>query len=275
MPSLRKFFPILFLFALQGCLSTWIRMEDGTVMAPGRSDFAMALGSVPRASYSCPENAILSNRSDGSVACGTWTYATATDSFGRTYGTSGMIYAPARRSLEREPHLALAWRLGALGPFGPFTGLELGIQAEAATNPVSQEYKLALGLPGSDSIVSHSLIGGWGTGLWVDNTWFLQYAASRRSAPWLFYGSLRTTLQATQIADLLSSMRLNHNRTWDVQAAAGVKLKLGDAPVIPDWMILGTTVDLTNAAFPSFDGTEAKQVGGVGVAIAFGMGWTW
>ena len=275
MSSLRKFFPILFLLALQGCLSTWIRMEDGTVLAPGRSDFAMALASVPRADYVCPENANLSDRPDGSVACRTWTYAPATSSNGYTYSTPTYVYSPAQLNIDREPHLALAWRLGALGPFGPFTGLELGVQAELATNPVSQEYKLALGLPGSDSIVSHSLIGGWGTGLWVDNTWFLQYAASRRFEPWLFYGSLRTSLQATQIADLLSNLRLSHNRTWDCQAAAGVKLKLGEIPVIPDWLLLGSTIDLTNAAFPSFDGSEAKQASGVGVAFAFGMGWTW
>jgi len=278
MSSLRNLIPFVPLLFLQGCLATWMRMEDGTVLAPGRSEFAMVGGTVPRPEYVCDQG-WSSTDSLGRAICEDWTYQMVLDTFpgGGTgsHSVYNRVLTPARRLDAREPHFAMMWRLGALGPFGPFTGLELGIQAEGATNPVSQEYRLSLGLPGSDSVVAHSLIGGWGTGLWADNSWFLQYAASRRFGALRTYGSFRATLQASQLQDLFSSDKLEHRRTWDYQAAAGVRADLPPIAVLPDWLVLGATMDLGNAGYPSFDAPEGKQPSGIGMAWGFGTGWSW
>jgi hypothetical protein len=278
MPSLPRLLPILLSIFLQGCLATWMRMEDGTVLAPGRSEFAMVAGSVPRPEFDCDKGWITTD-SLGRQVCEEWTY-TWTD-YTNPDGSTGGYSIPRRESRAvrridtREPHFAMMWRLGALGPFGPFTGLQLGIQAEGATNPVSQEYHLAVGLPGSDSLVAHSLIGGWGTGLWADNSWFLQYAASRRIGVFRTYGSVRATLQASQFQDLFGSDKLEHRRTWDYQAAAGVRADLPSIAVLPDWVVLGATVDLGYAGYPGIDAPEGKQPSGLGMAWGFGMGWGW
>lgn len=278
MTSIPRLLPILLLILLQGCLATWMRMEDGTVLQPGRSEFAMVAGSVPRPENVC-DKGWESRDSLGRAVCEDWTYSwmevVNPDGSGYGYSEQRMHVYPVRRVETREPHFAMMWRLGALGPFGPFTGLELGIQAEGATNPVSQEYRLALGLPGSDSVVAHSLIGGWGTGLWADNSWFLQYAASRRFGALRTFGSVRATLQASQFQDLFSSDKLEHRRTWDYQAAAGVRADLPPISVIPDWMVLGATFDLGNAGYPDFDAPEGGQPSGIGMAWGVGMGWSW
>jgi len=277
MSSLPRFIPILILIFLQGCLATWMRMEDGTVLQPGRTEFAVVGGSVPRQDVVC--GGYIVRDSLGREVCEYWVEGWKTLTFpdGTTsgYPIVSQAQGPVRWVEEYEPHFAVMWRLGALGPFGPFTGLELGIQAEGATNPVSQEYRLALGLPGSDSVVSHSLIGGWGTGLWADNSWFLQYAASRRFGAFRTYGSFRATLQASQFQDLFDSDRLEHRRTWDFQAAGGVRANLPLVEVLPDWLVLGATMNLGNAGYPRFESPEGGQPSGIGMAWGFGMGWAW
>ncbi len=250
-------------------------MEDGTVLQPGRSDFFLAYGRVPRPKYDCGGYAV-DFQSDGTVSC---TDYSSIYGYGQSYNSNQDFSssAPKTPSLvwEQEQHFAMGWRLGVLDKFGPFTGLEVGIQTEAATNPVSQEYKVAIGLPGSDSSVAHSLIGGWGTGMWADNEWFLQYAASKRFGSWRWFGSLRTTLQATQLQDLFSRDNFLHHRTWDTQAALGVKVQLGEIPIIPDWMAFGITADLSHAGYPSFQTSKMGQESGMGVAWATTMGWSW
>jgi hypothetical protein len=273
MTSFPRLLPILLSIFLQGCLATWMRMEDGTVLAPGKSDFAMAIGTVPRPEYRC-DIGYDGTDSLGRRVCEDWSYAQADVANPFGYQGTRTLY-PVRVVVNREPHFALAWRLGALSAFGPFTGLELGIQAEGATNPVSQEYRLALGLPGSDSILAHSLIGGWGTGIWADNSWFLQYAASRRFGSLLWYGSARGTLQATQMQNLFDFDLLKHKRTMDFQVATGVKAQLPPIDVVPDWISFGTTVNLGHGGYPSFDSDGGEQDKGIGVAWGVGMGWGW
>ena len=266
---------ILVPLLLQGCLSTWIRMEDGTVLQPGKSDFSVAYGTVPRPSYKCSGSGYANLQvSSGDIVCEEYNYDWRLTDTGYV-DLSTRTITPASRRDVREPHFGFAWRLGLLGPFGPFAGLEAGMQAEGATNPMSQEFKLALGLPGSDSLVAHSLIAGWGIGMWTDNSWFVQYAASRRFGQWRFYGSTRATLQATQPQSTLDTTMFVHKRSWDYQIAGGVKVHLGEVRVIPDWLLAGATVDLGHSGYPTFDVSEARQPSGIGVAYAIGMGWTW
>jgi len=253
---------------LQGCLSSWIRLEDGTVLAPGRSEFGVALASAPRVQAKCVDS---DHRVDslGRETCVRYRYG-ETEWGGLAYSIDTL---PERTIRTRDPDWALAWRLGVLGPFGPFTGLELGIHAEFPTNPVSQEFRLALGLPGSDSLRAHSLLAGWGTGMWADDNWFLQYAASRRFGRCRVFGSLRATLQATQLEDALDGDRFHHKRSWDVQSGVGARFDLGSAKVVPDWLVVGATADYSHAGLPEIG--ASKQVDGFGVAWTSAMGWTW
>lgn len=253
-------------------------MEDGTVLAPGRTEFAIAVGTVPRGSHTCPDDYDHAFRdAGGRILCERWSQgADIRNPDGSwTWAPGKTDTSAARFDLLREWHGALSWRLGAVGPFGPFAGLEAGLQLEGATNPVSQEFKVALGLPGTDSLFAHSLIGGWGVGLWTDDSWFVQYAASRRIGPMRAYASLRGTLQATPYQTLFDSTRFIHHRTWDWQASAGFKAEIGEHPVLPDWILVGATADLTHAGFPGLESFDARQPSGLGVGVSLASGWTW
>lgn len=270
---------------LQGCLSTWIRMEDGTVLAPGRSDFSIALGSVPRTTYDCGQGYV-GKDSTGRFACEEWYfreryqelyYDSASQTYQGGYYTydGGRNHFDPRVDVDREFHVALNWKLGVLGAFGPFTGMQVGMQTEFATAPVTQEFHVAIGLPGSDSSVAHSLAAGWGVGMWADNSWFLQYAASRRFGICRVFGSLRGTLQPSMTAMDIDKGRFESDRSWDLQAAVGAKVPLGRVAVLPDWIGLGATVDLMHAGYPSLDADDLGQESGMGTAWALAMGWNW
>lgn len=263
---------------LQGCLSTWMRLEDGTVLAPGHTEFALAYGKVPRVAHDCSDFTRRRRVGDHDLVCveppNYYPYDPETETFSLDT-TAVETVTPSTLSRETESHFGLAWRLGALGPFGPFTGLEVGLQTEVPTAPISQEFRVALGLPGSDSIRAHSLIAGWGTGMWADDTWFLQYAASRTFGPCRVFGSLRGAIQATYIADLLDGDKLEHLRTWDVQLGTGARVKLGRAPVLPDWLLIGLTADLSHQGYPELGSSTEVQAEGFGVAWTSAMGWAW
>ena len=243
-------------------------MEDGTVLAPGRSEFSQAIGVAPRLSLECPDYGSTTRDTSGRLVC-------AVVIIGDNLSDYTISYAPVERRTRSEPHFGLNWRLGLLGPFGPFAGLEGGLQTEVATYPVSQEFHLALGLPGSDSLWAHSLLVGWGIGMWADNSCFLQYAASRRLGPVRGYGSLRATLQGTRFDMDFEELRFQHDRTWDVQAAGGAKWTLAEIPVVPDWLSVGFTVDLVHSGYPTLDEFKERQPVGLGTAWTFGMGWDW
>lgn len=258
--------------AFQGCLATWMRLEDGTVLRPGRSELTLAGGKVPRTEWVCPDpDAWLERTSEGQLRCA---HATAHESWGRIDSAKTFQTSAPSDSTSMEEHFGLAWRLGAMGPFGPFTGLELGLQMEVPTAPASQEFRVALGLPGSDSVFAHSLIAGWGTGMWADDTWFLQYALSRRFGRARVYGSWRGTLQATSSSDVIDGDRFRQDRTWEQQIGAGMRYSLGSIPVVPDWVVLGATASLLHKGYPSLD-LETPQAEGFGVAWAVGGGWSW
>ena len=242
-------------------------MEDGTILPPGRSDFALGMSSVPRVYEDCTRGDLRRDSLDRAF-CTDWYWTNWTGSFESRTDT-----LPTIERNERSPLFGLTWRLGAFGPFGPFTGLEIGLHAEAPNNPITQEFRVAVGLPSPDSTFAHSVITGWGTGAWADNSWFLQYAASRTWKPWRVFGSVRGTLQGTQIADAIESDRFQHKRSWDLQTTLGGRLALPEAKVVPDWLLLGATANLSHSGLPEIG--EARQLGGIGVAWTSGMGWSW
>ena len=255
------------------------------MLAPGRSDFSIALGSVPRTTYDCGQGYV-GKDSTGRFACEEWYfreryqelyYDSASQTYQGGYYTydGGRNHFDPRVDVDREFHVALNWKLGVLGAFGPFTGMQVGMQTEFATAPVTQEFHVAIGLPGSDSSVAHSLAAGWGVGMWADNSWFLQYAVSRRFGICRVFGSLRGTLQPSMTAMDIDKGRFESDRSWDLQAAVGAKVPLGRVAVLPDWIGLGATVDLMHAGYPSLDADDLGQESGMGTAWALAMGWNW
>lgn len=259
---------------LQGCIATWIHMEDGTVLRPGGVDFHLSAGMAPTVSGSCPEGRLKTVR--GVPSCTRISYETVLDtSTGNYFGKIVGDTTPAALSSGSKAHYAAAWSLGALGSFGPFTGLEVGIQVEGPTDPISQEYRVAVGLPRPDSTWSHSLGAGWGTGMWADDTWFLQYAASWTRGNLRLFGNWRSSLQATRMefADLPD--RFRHDRNWDHQATFGWKYRLAAVPVIPDWIGGAVTFDLNHSALPTTEQSEIDQPTGWGAAWNLTTGWSW
>ncbi|MCB9497811.1 MAG: hypothetical protein H6686_13065 [Fibrobacteria bacterium] len=256
---------------LQGCLATVMRLEDGTILPPGSSDFALATGKVDRTDLVCPDPTTYLEVPDaGSPSCvgrSGWTYEG-----GFPQGSSRTLSDP-RVVSHREAHFGLVWRLGALGPFGPFTGLELGMQSEVATYPATQEFRLALGLPGSDSVWAQSLLAGWGIGMWADNSWFLQYALSRRWGDVSLFGSWRSTLQATSMQDVMIDGSFQHERTWEHQLGGGARYRLGEAPVLPDWLQCAATLNLVHQGYP--EDTRFRQPEGTSLVWTLAWGWRW
>ena len=270
-PRIKHILILPSLLVLQGCLSTWVHMEDGTVLSPGRVDFQLSAGEVPTLSANCPEGNV--QLRSGSPVCLTNRGYTIDPSTHSVVDLNDTV--PAKVTSTPQSHYAAAWSLGSLGPFGPFKGLEVGLQVEGPTYPISQEFRATVGLPSPDSIWSHSLGAGWGIGMWADDTWFFQYAASWSRGNLRLFGNWRSTLQATRMEFVSLPSSFHHDRTWDHQATAGCKYRLGDIPVIPDWIGAAATLDLSHTSLPDMNQSELPQRTGLGFSWNATMGWSW
>jgi hypothetical protein len=144
------------------------------------------------------------------------------------------------------------YRLGLKDKWGPFPGAELEWHVEAPTSPVTMEFAMNLALPTGNPAPTaasfhHKLGAGWGIGAWADNSFFLEYAASKSVGPPLFFSNLRGTYLATQIGDVLRddfSKPLPSHRVLVFQAGGGIFLRLPDWPVAPDFLIPQVIVTL-------------------------------
>lgn len=133
------------------------------------------------------------------------------------------------------------YRFGVAEKLGPFPGVDLGWHLEIPTNPGTMEFDARLAFPaGKNEYIHHSLSGGWGIGMWADNTLFAEYAVSgkiRRSSLFL---NIRTTYLATQFFKVFSEdidKPFTHNQRLIYQAGAGFSYILPDIPVLPDFII--------------------------------------
>jgi hypothetical protein len=144
------------------------------------------------------------------------------------------------------------YRLGLKDHWGPFPGSELEWHVEAPTGPVTMEFAMNLALPTGNpapdaQAFRHKLGAGWGIGAWADNSFFLEYAASRNVGLPRFFGNLRATYLATQISDVLGddfSKPLPSHRVLIVQAGMGASFRIHDWPVVPDFLIPQLNVTL-------------------------------
>jgi hypothetical protein len=226
---------------LQGCLYSSHHFNTGRILAPGNTAVTIGYGHMNLNQADCREFEGWYAETDSLdvTRCVQWN---------RQPGDT----AP-RRTMKPEivetslPRFSLGYRLGVRGPWGPFTGVEMGWHLEAPTNPGSAEFDLKFGLPTAGAKrFFHTASGGWIVGMWSDNSFFGEYAASRAFGTGYdahaLYGSWRLTRLATQpdevfVTDTTTGMpSFGTRRRWANQATVGFHVRLPAIPIIPDYL---------------------------------------
>lgn len=256
---------------LQGCLYTSHHFNSGRILEPGNTAVTLGYGNMKLRAPDCED----------------YSYWTDTDSLGvtrcvrHTWDSIGGGRMDTTDIILREsslPRFSLGYRLGVRGPWGPFTGVELGWHMEAPTNPGSVEFDMKFGLPNFKSPnFHHSLSGGWIVGMWADNSFFGEYAASRAFGPGsdahALYFSYRLTRLATQPTevfgtDSLSNSFMHNNRTAH-QGTVGLQVRLPAWPVVPDYVSPQAT--FSTPWVPVFDDVAPE----IPVIMNFNIGFGW
>jgi hypothetical protein len=247
----------LALFGLPGCLYTGHHYNNGRILSPGNTAVTVGYGSDKAYSLHCPDRHVLEQDSAGVFECIPMRLGIlGTDTETEDTLTPGTRYQSGSK-------FSLGYRLGVRGPWGPFTGAELGWHLEAPTAPITAEFDFKLGLPNASSVkYFHSVSLGWGIGVWVDNSFFAEYAAARSfgqgEEAHTLYASYRATYLATQPFELMDTeeeLRFQSHRRLVQQASLGFHWSLPGIPILPDYFspqITATTpwVRATDEAVP-------------------------
>lgn len=242
---------LLSAWMLAGCLYSTHHFHTGMILPAGKSRTTLGIGRQPlwvcRGYAEEPEGA-------RAHACG--------DSAGESVSRSETAKGSVNFSLGLKDRL------------GPFPGAEMEAHLEGPTNPATMEFALNLALPARPSL-HHKLGAGWGTGAWADNSFFLEYAASRDYGRPVFFGNLRLTWLATQMGEVLGedfASALPSRRHWVGQAGAGLSMGLPDWPVAPDFLIPYLSVTLPQ--LPSGEGKfRARDIPLAQWDMNFAFGW--
>jgi hypothetical protein len=221
---------LLFTLLLTGCLYSVHHFNTGVLMPAGRSQGTLGVGRQPQ--WRC-----VHYHTDSTVA----QHACNENDSGVELARKSDIFKGS-----------FNYRLGVKDQWGPFPGAEMEWHVEAPTGPVTMEFAMNLAMPTGNPAPTaasfhHSLGAGWGIGAWADNSFFMEYAASKSAGRPLFFGNLRGTYLATQISDVLGddfSKPLPSRRLLVFQAGLGVSFRLPDWPVAPDFIIPQLNVTL-------------------------------
>jgi hypothetical protein len=172
------------------------------------------------------------------------------------------------------------YRIGILRkyPFG--RGLEIGYHLEYAQrkerekivpfSPPLLEIDTRFGLPDftlHKSIFHHNVNAGWDVGQWVDNGWFLGYAAGWEFNMTIPYISLRYFSTATDLinrGDLSENTFTKHEKTRGVRLCGGISLKMpANHNFIPEYITPEVSL-----IFPNFNKTQP-----IGFSFTLGIRW--
>lgn len=260
---------------LSGCLYTSQHFNSGRILEPGETSVTLGYGKAHFLEAQCPDQYDVATRtaSDPPV-CRSWYAGGGLD------GTPGYPRAedsilPVAWESINTPKFSLGYRLGVRKQWGPLTGIELGWTLEAPTNPISLEFDLKVGLPSPKAWkVDHSLSGGWGIGMWADNSWFLEYAASKTLGNQTFYLGYRYTALATQPQDLEDSFeewKFAHRPRDIQQASLGWFFRLPEIAVIPDF--LGPQVTVTTPMLTGLSDAIPSTDRDYDLNLNLGFGW--
>jgi hypothetical protein len=267
--------PIIFAapLLLSGCLYTSHHFNSGRTLDPGNTAVTLGAGKIKLFERSCNYHEGFYDFQDslGVLHC-------VRARWDGTGGLPGDTVAPTLIE-SNLPKISLGYRLGVRKQWGPFTGVELGWQLEAPTNPGSAEFDLKLGLPGSGrGRFHHSFSGGWIVGMWSDNSFFGEYAASRAFGPGdsahALYASYRFTRLATQPDDVFSdssgrSLRFGKRTRNTHQATVGFHWRLPALPVLPDFLSPQATISVPWVA--ALGGVKPEDA--LLLDINLGFGW--
>jgi hypothetical protein len=159
---------------------------------------------------------------------------------GKTRIITGVGYHTYNESTITK--FSLNYRVGVLKKLGPFPGADLGWHLEIPTNPGTMEFDFKLAMPNLESLrFNHSLNLGWGIGMWADNTFFGEYAASARLlGKHLFFINLRSTYLATQFFKVFDEdidQPLTHKQRWIYQSSLGLYFQIPELFIVPDYII--------------------------------------
>lgn len=261
---------------LQSCLYTSHHFNTGRVLAPGNTAVTVGYGHMNLYQASCQENDGWYPETDSLdvTRCVQWN---------RWGGDSTPRITRKPEIVESElPRFSLGYRLGARGPWGPFTGVELGWHMEAPTNPGSAEFDVKFGLPTAGSTrFFHSASGGWIIGMWSDNSFFGEYAASRvfgkggaAGDAHALYASYRLTHLATQPDEIFINesttlaQSFAHKKRWANQATVGFHVRMPALPILPDY--LSPQATFSTPWVPVLDGVRPEKDYLLNLNLGFG-----
>ena len=271
----RGILAVLALIALSslftGCLYTTHHFNSGRILEPGQTAVTIGYGVARIYEQGCPDDWNRPVGDSNTTHCERYVENTPFSS------VRDSVMIRQRVTSYPVPKLSLGYRLGVRGPWGPFTGVEMGWHLEAPTNPGTIEFDLKFGLPLPRPLIAkfhHSLTGGWGVGNWADNSWFLEYAASRDLGRHSFYGNYRYTRLATQAPEINESAeawKFESQTGHSHQAALGFFLRLPDIFLIPDYVT--PQAILTFPIKAPFVKVDSELMDPMLLNYNFGFGW--
>ncbi len=253
---------------LSGCLYTTHHFNTGRLLDPGQTSVTIGYGRTPLYSVDC------ASRRDEVMTDSTGTRCR--DPYAGNGNGPDTTSRDPLLTTEIMPKVSFGYRLGVRGPWGPFTGVEMGWQFEVPTNPMSVEFDMKVGLPvpAKHPAFRHSLSAGWIIGMWADNSWFSEYAASRAFGEHALYGNYRVTYLATQpdeVGKFAAKGHFGSSNRFAQQASLGFYLKLPEIFLLPDY--LSPQATFTMPVVPPFTSIPHPLLDDYEWNVNFGFGW--
>lgn len=255
--------PVVVILAgcLSGCLYTTHHFNTGRVLEPGKTAVTLGMGRATFYDEICPKGYFRTTSEKGDQVCA--------DEL--TYSDT----VPQVLEKILTPKISLGYRLGVRGAWGPFQGLELGWQMEAPTNPGTVDFDLKFGLPAPGGMrLDHSLSAGWEVGMWADNSYFLEYAASRPFGANALYANYRFTWLATQQGDLERSFeewKFVSKRRYANQFSFGFDWKIRKIFLIPDF--ISPQIFILFPVYPGLNQVDTDLLDAFLMDFNLGFGW--